>query len=48
MPFAYYDRLGERDKALEAWRKGLEVVGEGRREEARRAAVEAKIEKHKK
>lgn len=39
--------LGERELALAAWRKGLEVVGEGRREMERKAAVEKKIEKHK-
>jgi len=43
-----YMALGDRDKALEAWRKGLEVAGEDRREAQRRASVEAKIEKHKK
>lgn len=43
-----YMALGDREKALEAWRKGLEVVGEGRRETERKAAVEAKVEKHKK
>jgi tetratricopeptide (TPR) repeat protein len=43
-----YISLGDRDKALEAWRKGLEVVGEGRREAERKTVVEQKIEKHKK
>jgi tetratricopeptide (TPR) repeat protein len=43
-----YMALGEREKALEAWRKGLEVVGEGRREAERKTVVEQKIEKHKK
>jgi tetratricopeptide (TPR) repeat protein len=39
--------LGERDLAIQAWRKGLEVVGEGRREAERKAVVEKKLEKHK-
>jgi tetratricopeptide (TPR) repeat protein len=43
-----YLALGDREKALEAWRKGLEVAGEDRREARRRTSVEAKIEKHKK
>ncbi len=37
--------LGERAAALAAWRKGLEVVGEGRREMERKTAVEKKLEK---
>jgi tetratricopeptide (TPR) repeat protein len=40
--------LGEREKALDAWRRGLEVVGDGRREAERKAVVEKKIEKNKK
>jgi tetratricopeptide (TPR) repeat protein len=40
--------LGEREKALDAWRRGLEVVGDGRREAERKALVEKKIEKNKK
>jgi tetratricopeptide (TPR) repeat protein len=39
--------LGERDLAIQAWRKGLEVVGEGRREAERKAVVEKKLEKNK-
>lgn len=38
--------LGDREAALSAWRKGLEVVGEGQREAERKTAVEKKIEKH--
>lgn len=37
--------LGETQSALSAWRKGLEFVGEGKRELDRKAAVEKKIEK---
>jgi tetratricopeptide (TPR) repeat protein len=43
-----YLALGERQKAVEAWRKGLEVVGDGRREAERKSIVEKKIEKNKK
>lgn len=43
-----YMALGNRDKALEAWRKGLEFVGEGRRELERKEVVERKIEKYSK
>ena len=43
-----YIALGEHDQAIQAWRKGLEVVGEGRREAERKAQVEKKIEKFKK
>lgn len=39
--------LGEKEAALAAWRKGLEVVGEGRREMEHKARVEKKLEKHK-
>jgi tetratricopeptide (TPR) repeat protein len=39
--------LGERKEAIEAWRKGLEFVGEGRRELERKTSVEKKIEMHK-
>lgn len=38
--------LGERDLAIQAWRRGLEVVGEGRRETERKSIVEKKLEKH--
>lgn len=41
-----YLMLGEREAALRAWRKGLELAGENRREVARKAEVERKIEKH--
>ncbi len=40
--------LGEKSAALAAWRKGLEVVGEGRRELERKTSVEKKIEMHSK
>lgn len=43
-----YMALGNRDKAVEAWRQGLKVVGEGRREAQRREVVERKLEKHAK
>jgi tetratricopeptide (TPR) repeat protein len=38
--------LGEREAALRAWRRGLELAGESRREQQRREAVEEKIKKH--
>ncbi len=40
--------LGEREAAIQAWRRGVEVAGEGAREKQRRAAVEKKLEKHAK
>lgn len=40
--------LGERDLALKAWRKGLEHVNPGRRDQERKVSVEKKIEKHSK
>ncbi|MCI0458717.1 MAG: tetratricopeptide repeat protein [Gemmataceae bacterium] len=40
--------LGERAEALAAWRRGLEVAGEGARERQRRAEVEKKLQKHTK
>ncbi|MCI0682814.1 MAG: tetratricopeptide repeat protein [Gemmataceae bacterium] len=43
-----YIALDQPDHAIKAWRKGLEVVGEGRREAERKALVEKKIQKHKK
>lgn len=43
-----YIALDQPDEAVKAWQKGLEVVGEGRREAERKALVEKKIEKHKK
>jgi tetratricopeptide (TPR) repeat protein len=36
--------LGERQAAIQAWRRGLEVAGSSRREQQRRAEVERKIE----
>ncbi|MCI0377448.1 MAG: tetratricopeptide repeat protein [Gemmataceae bacterium] len=39
--------LGERELALQAWQKGLEVVGESRRDQERRVIVEKKIAKVK-
>jgi tetratricopeptide (TPR) repeat protein len=40
--------LGQRTEALAAWKKGLEFVGDGRRDRERRAEVEKKIQKHEK
>jgi tetratricopeptide (TPR) repeat protein len=42
-----YMALGERQQALRAWRRGLEVAGSSRREQRRRAEVERKIEQAK-
>lgn len=39
--------LGERDAAVAAWQKGLELAGEGRRETRIREAVMRKLEKHR-
>jgi hypothetical protein len=39
--------LGEKAEAVAAWRKGLELVGEGHRELERKAIVERKIEMNK-
>ncbi len=39
--------LGEKEAALAAWRKGLEVVGESRRDQEIKSNVEKKIEKNK-
>lgn len=39
--------LGERDAAIAAWKKGIEVVGEGRRDQERRAIVEKKLQMNK-
>jgi tetratricopeptide (TPR) repeat protein len=39
--------LGEKAEAVAAWRKGLEFVGEGRRELERKVIVEKKIEQNK-
>lgn len=38
--------LGEREAALAAWRKGLELTGETRRDQQRKAEVERKLEKY--
>ena len=38
--------LGEREAALAAWRRGLEVAGETPRERERRAEVERKLQKY--
>jgi tetratricopeptide (TPR) repeat protein len=38
--------LGNRAAAVAAWRKGLEHVGEGRREQERKSAVERKLEQN--
>jgi uncharacterized protein HemY len=40
--------LGEREAAIQAWRRGVEVAGEGTREKQRKAAVEKKLEKNAK
>jgi pentatricopeptide repeat protein len=42
-----YLALGMRDAALDAWRRGLEVAGDDRREQERKQIVEKKIEKNK-
>jgi tetratricopeptide (TPR) repeat protein len=39
--------LGERSAALAAWRKGVELAGEGRREQQRKALVEKKLQTKK-
>ena len=39
--------LGERQAAVAAWKKGIEVVGEGRRDQERKAIVEKKLQKNK-
>jgi tetratricopeptide (TPR) repeat protein len=38
--------LGERDAAIAAWRRGVEVAGENTRERQRKAEVEKKLAKH--
>jgi len=40
--------LGEKEAAIAAWKKGLEVVGEGRRELERKISVEKKLAKMQK
>jgi len=40
--------LGERDAAIAAWRRGLEVAGEGQREKQRRTEVEKKLQQQMK
>jgi hypothetical protein len=39
--------LGERDAAIAAWKKGIEVVGEGRRDQERKVIVEKKLQMNK-
>ncbi len=39
--------LGERDLAIKAWQKGLEVVTDNRRDQERKTVVERKLEKAK-
>ena len=39
--------LGERDLAIQAWKRGLEVASPSRRDQERKADVEKKIEKAK-
>jgi tetratricopeptide (TPR) repeat protein len=39
--------LGEREAAIAAWKKGIEVVGEGRRDQERRVIVEKKLQMKK-
>jgi tetratricopeptide (TPR) repeat protein len=38
--------MGEKDAALTAWKKGLEVAGEGKREQERKTVVEKKIKEN--
>jgi tetratricopeptide (TPR) repeat protein len=42
-----YLALGQRDQALDAWRRGLEVAGDDRREQQRKLEVEKKIQNNK-
>jgi len=39
--------LGERDAAIKAWRRGVELATDSRRDQVRRVAVEKKLEMHK-
>ena len=39
--------LGEREAALDAWSRGLEVAGDDRREQGIKARVQKKLDKHK-
>jgi tetratricopeptide (TPR) repeat protein len=39
--------LGEKQAAIDAWKKGLEHVTDSRRDQERKKTVEAKLEKHK-
>jgi predicted negative regulator of RcsB-dependent stress response len=39
--------LGERDLAIKAWQKGIEVASTSRRDQERKAVVEKKLEKAK-
>jgi tetratricopeptide (TPR) repeat protein len=41
-----YLALGEKAEALAIWKKGLELVGEGKREQERKAKVEKKIKEN--
>ena len=40
--------LGQREEALDAWRRGLKVAGDDRREKERKAEVEKKIQDNSK
>jgi tetratricopeptide (TPR) repeat protein len=42
-----YLALGNRDEAVKAWTKGVEVASESRRDQERKAVVEKKLEKAK-
>jgi tetratricopeptide (TPR) repeat protein len=42
-----YLALGQREAALDAWRRGLDVAGTDRLDQERKAEVEKKIQKHK-
>lgn len=42
-----YIALGQREAALDAWRRGLEVAGTDRLDQERKVEVEKKIQKHK-
>jgi hypothetical protein len=39
--------LGERQAAIAAWKKGLEKVGDSRRDQERKAVVEKKLQMNK-
>jgi len=38
--------LGEKDKAIAAWKKGVEVAGESKSEQKRKVAVEKKLKEN--